>query len=46
MQREQYYMDLLKPEYNGLTVAGSRLGFKHSEATKELFRLSRLGHKQ
>ena len=43
IEREQYYMDILKPEYNVLTVAGSVLGFKHSEATKELFRLSRLG---
>ncbi len=31
--REQYYIDLLKPEYNILKVAGSRLGFKHSEVT-------------
>nr|YP_009364350.1 hypothetical protein [Ophiocordyceps sinensis]ARF03368.1 hypothetical protein [Ophiocordyceps sinensis]QDH07239.1 hypothetical protein [Ophiocordyceps sinensis] len=29
--REQYYMDLLKPEYNILKTAGSFLGFKHSE---------------
>jgi group I intron endonuclease len=27
--REQYYMDILKPEYN-LKVAGSVLGFEHS----------------
>ncbi len=37
---------MLNPEYNVLTVAGSNLGFKHSEATKELFRLSRLGRKR
>ena len=36
--REQYYLDLLKPEYNILKKAGSRLGFKHSEATKAKFR--------
>jgi group I intron endonuclease len=24
--REQYYLDLLKPEYNILKIAGSRLG--------------------
>jgi len=34
IKREQYYIDLLQPEYNILKVAGSRLGFKHSEATK------------
>jgi group I intron endonuclease len=37
LSKEQYYMDLLKPEYNILTKAGSRLGFKHSEETKALF---------
>ena len=31
--KEQYYLDLLKPEYNILLKAGSRLGFKHSEQT-------------
>ena len=40
IQREQYYIDLLKPEYNILKVAGSMLGFKHSESTRE--RLSNL----
>lgn len=29
--REQYYLDLLKPEYNVLEKAGSSFGFKHSE---------------
>nr|QVV23904.1 hypothetical protein [Trichoderma cornu-damae] len=32
--REQYYIDLLKPEYNILKVANSRLGSKHTEVTK------------
>jgi len=31
--REQFYIDLLKPEYNILPKAGSNLGFKHSEET-------------
>ena len=31
--REQYYLDLLKPEYNILKKAGSLLGFKHSPET-------------
>jgi len=34
ISREQYYIDLFKPEYNILKVAGNRLGFKHSEETK------------
>ena len=32
--REQYYLDLLKPEYNILSTAGSWLGSKHSEGAK------------
>lgn len=43
--REQYYMDKLKPEYNILPIAGSMLGFKHSEATKAKMRNSKLGKK-
>jgi group I intron endonuclease len=34
--REQFYLDSLTPPYNILTVAGSSLGFKHSEETKAL----------
>jgi group I intron endonuclease len=30
-EREQYYIDLLNPEYNILKRAGSRLGHKASE---------------
>lgn len=30
LEREQYYLDLLKPEYNILKVAGSPFGYKHS----------------
>jgi group I intron endonuclease len=32
--REQYYLDLLKPEYNTLKKAGSSLGYTHSEETR------------
>jgi len=32
-QREQYYLDNLKPEYNILTIARSSKGFKHSQKT-------------
>ena len=36
--REQYYIDLLKPEYNICKTAGSMLGFKHSLKTLEKFK--------
>lgn len=32
--REQYYIDLLKPEYNILKKVGSNIRFKHLEETK------------
>jgi group I intron endonuclease len=32
--REQYYINLLVPEYNILNIAGSSLGYKHSEQTR------------
>jgi group I intron endonuclease len=41
LEREQYYLDCLNPEYNMLNVAGSLIGFKHSEATKEAKSLSK-----
>lgn len=41
IKREQFYFDLLKPEYNLLSIAGSPLGFKHSEKTLEFFRYDR-----
>lgn len=31
IKREQYFIDSLKPEYNILQIAGSSLGFKHTE---------------
>jgi len=34
LKREQYYIDLLKPEYNILKIAGSSLGHKHSQETR------------
>lgn len=33
IKREQYYIDLIKPEYNILKIAGSLLGFKQSPDT-------------
>ena len=38
IEREQYYLDLLKPEYNLLPKAGSRLGHKQSQETIEKLR--------
>jgi group I intron endonuclease len=37
--REQYYIDLLKPEYNILSTAGSSFGYKHTEETLDKFKL-------
>ena len=37
--REQYYLDLLKPDYNILPVAGSRLGAKHSPEVIEKLKI-------
>lgn len=39
--REQYYFELLKPEYNILEEAGSSLGYKHSDETLEYFKNNR-----
>jgi group I intron endonuclease len=33
--REQYYLDILKPEYNILSTAGTSLGYKHTEEALE-----------
>jgi group I intron endonuclease len=43
LNREQYYMDTLKPEYNILKVAGSPLGYKHSTEALEKIRTSSIG---
>lgn len=41
ISREQYWLDLLKPEYNILEKAGSSLGYKHSlESIDKLSRLA------
>lgn len=46
IEREPFYLDNIKPLYNILTIAGSRNGFVHSEATKELQRAYKLSMKQ
>lgn len=36
LDREQFYIDKLNPEYNILKIAGSNLGYKHSEVSLKL----------
>jgi len=43
IKREQYYLDLLKPEYNILAIAGSPLGRKLSLETRIKLSKSKLG---
>jgi hypothetical protein len=45
IEREQYYMDLFKPEYNILKTAGSLSGYKHLEETIKKIRESMKGNK-
>jgi group I intron endonuclease len=43
IQREQYYIDNLEPDYNICLTAGSTLGKLHSEKAKEKIRNSKKG---
>jgi len=43
ISREQYYIDLLKPDYNILKMAGSSLGFRHSKAVKANMSINNTG---
>ena len=43
IKREQHYIDLIKPEYNILKIAGSKLGSKHSETTKVQMSINNTG---
>lgn len=38
IEREQYYLDYLNPEYNIFKIAGSSLGHKHTEETLAKFK--------
>lgn len=42
---EQWFLDNMKPEYNIQKIAGSNLGYKHTEATKKKLSLKRMGIK-
>lgn len=46
IEREQYYIDTLKPTYNTCLVAGNTLGVKHSEQTKNKISISHKGLKK
>jgi group I intron endonuclease len=46
IKREQYYINTFNPEYNVLKVAGSTLGYKHSEETKAKFKTRKLAADQ
>jgi group I intron endonuclease len=43
LEREQFYINNLNPEFNLLKVAGSTLGFKHSEESIALIRDAKIG---
>ena len=43
LEKEQYYIDSLSPEYNILKIAGSSLGFKHSEESLALMSFAKSG---
>ncbi len=45
VEREQYWMDILKPEFNIMPRAGSHFGFKLSDESKEKIRQAKLGKK-
>jgi group I intron endonuclease len=46
IEKEQYYLDILKPEYNIIKIANSRLGSKQLEATKIKISISNKGKHQ
>ena len=46
LDREQFWIDNLLPEYNILLIAGSSLGFNHSEETKQQISNSTKGVKK
>ncbi len=43
LDKEQYYIDLLEPEYNILKKAGSNLGIKMSSETRAKMSMAKLG---
>ncbi len=45
IEREQWHIDTMKPEYNNRPIANSNLGYKHREETKYKIRNALLGQK-
>ena len=45
LSREQYYIDTLKPEYNICQIAGSNLGMKWSNASRQKLSITNKGRK-
>lgn len=45
LKAEQYWIDLLNPEYNIAKIAGSRLGLTHSEISRDKISKSKKGKK-
>lgn len=45
LEREQYWIDTLKPEYNICKTAGSNLGIKYSEESKKKMSAWQIGRK-
>ena len=43
LKREQYYLDLIKPNYNILKLAGSALDYKHTEQAIRKIKTVKLG---
>jgi len=46
IEREQYYLDTMKPAYNTCKIAGNTSGYKHTEKSIELMRQPRKGGKR
>ena len=42
IKKEQYYLYLMKPEYNVFPIAGSSLGYKHKEDTLKKFKARKI----
>nr|QCW06955.1 hypothetical protein [Drechslerella brochopaga] len=45
LEREQYYIDLIKPEYNILKIAGSSLGYVYSIEVRKNMSEAKIGEK-
>jgi len=45
IEREQYYINLMKPIFNICKIAGNTLGYKHTEEMKKEFSINRKGNK-